>query len=124
MHSKAADCPFCNIPAEAIVVRNDLCFAIRDADPVTRGHMLIIPFRHVESYFDTTFGEKVAVIDLVEKVRNRIDAEYSPDGYNFGVNIGAAAGQSVMHVHFHFIPRYRGDTPHPGGGIRKVLEEP
>ncbi|HZD44359.1 MAG TPA: HIT family protein [Methanomicrobiales archaeon] len=121
MNSNVEDCPFCNPPEEAIVLRNDLCYALWDKYPVAKGHMLIVPFRHVPLYFDTTYGEKVAILDLAEKARDLTEREFSPDGYNFGVNIGEYAGQSVMHVHFHFIPRYRGDVPDVEGGIRKVI---
>ncbi|MDD1678429.1 MAG: HIT family protein [Methanomicrobiales archaeon] len=115
------DCPFCNPRNSSIVLKNALCYAIHDIAPVTRGHLLIIPYRHVENYFDTTYEEKCSIIALVDDAKALTDAEYSPAGYNIGVNVGGVAGQSIMHTHFHFIPRYHGDTTEIGGGIRRVV---
>jgi diadenosine tetraphosphate (Ap4A) HIT family hydrolase len=114
-------CPFCNPDPFQIVLKNMLCYAIRDIAPVTRGHLLIIPFRHVDNYFLTTPQERQSILALVDKAKLFVDAEYSPEGYNIGVNVGGVAGQSIPHTHFHFIPRYRGDTTEIGGGIRRVI---
>jgi diadenosine tetraphosphate (Ap4A) HIT family hydrolase len=97
------DCLFCNPPAGDVVLAGPLCYARWDKYPVSRGHMLIIPFRHVASFFDTTNAERHELLALAVTARVQIDASHHPDGYNFGVNIGAVAGQSVMHVHFHLI---------------------
>ncbi len=117
-------CPFCTMPPERITVRNDLAFATWDIHPVTKGHTLVVPFRHVASYFDTTPEEKAALLDVISRAREFLDARYHPDGYNIGVNVGEAAGQAVMHVHFHMIPRYRGDSGHRGTGLRHVIQVP
>ena len=114
-------CPFCNPPGTEIILRNDLAYARMDRFPVSRGHMLAIPFRHVVSFFDATPGERSALLDLVLEARRRIDADHHPDGYNIGVNVGRSAGQSVMHLHLHIIPRYRGDAKGRRGGMRWVI---
>ncbi|WP_456383466.1 HIT family protein [Persephonella sp.] len=117
------NCPFCNVSEDMIVIKNDLCFAIFDRYPVNKGHMLIIPFRHFDNYFDSTFDEKLAFIKLIDEAKKFIDKKFNPDGYNIGVNIGKEAGQTVFHVHIHLIPRYRGDIDNPTGGVRGVIPE-
>jgi len=82
----------------------------------------VVPKRHVADFFDMRGGEQAAVLQLQNGVRQFIQKKHSPDGYNVGVNIGSAAGQSRMHVHVHLIPRYQGDVPDPRGGIRCVLQ--
>lgn len=115
-------CPFCNPAPGDIVAANDLCYARYDIHPVSPGHLLVIPFRHVESYFDTTDEERMALARLTDDCRAITDRERHPDGYNIGVNVGEAAGQNIMHVHIHFIPRYRGDAPgEHEGGVRGVI---
>ncbi|WP_297452951.1 HIT family protein [Persephonella sp.] len=116
-------CPFCNIPEENIILKNDLCYAIYDKYPVTKGHMLIIPYRHFDNYFDGTKEEKIAFVDLIDKAKELLDQKFSPDGYNIGVNIGKTAGQTIFHVHIHLIPRYKGDTENPVGGVRGVIPD-
>ncbi len=116
-------CPFCNIEEDKIIMSNELCYAIYDNSPVNKGHTLIIPFRHFDSYFDATKEEKCAISDLTEDIKKLIDEKYSPDGYNLGVNIGWYAGQTVMHVHYHVIPRYKGDIKVPKGGVRGVIPD-
>jgi diadenosine tetraphosphate (Ap4A) HIT family hydrolase len=114
-------CPFCNPPAEDIVVRNDLCYARRDRYPVSRGHLLVMPFRHTPDFFSMTPGERVALLALVASCKGLIEVEFSPAGYNIGFNVGAVAGQTVMHCHCHVIPRYVGDVEDPRGGVRGVV---
>ena len=114
-------CPFCNPADREIVLRNDLAYARTDRFPVSRGHMLVIPFRHVTSFFDTTPEERSALMDLILEVRRYIDERHQPHGYNVGVNVGRYAGQAVMHVHFHVIPRYKGDAKGHRGGLRWVI---
>lgn len=116
-------CPFCSPKKDEIVVENDLAHARYDAYPVNLGHILIIPFRHFPSFFEATPEEHSAILDLIQKSRKIIDERYSPDGYNIGVNIGHAAGQTVMHLHIHMIPRYKGDVKNARGGIRGVIPE-
>jgi diadenosine tetraphosphate (Ap4A) HIT family hydrolase len=117
--STTANCPFCKASEE--VLRNDLAFAIYDRAPVTPGHVLIIPRRHVADWFDTTPQEKTAMLALLEQSRILLRHERRPDGFNFGVNCGEVAGQSIFHVHMHLIPRYRGDMNDPLGGVRGVI---
>jgi diadenosine tetraphosphate (Ap4A) HIT family hydrolase len=114
-------CPFCFPLEEDILVRNELCYARYDLNPVNPGHMLIIPFRHVPDYFSLSPEERNALLSLVDRCRGIADARYHPDGYNFGINSGEAAGQTVPHVHLHFIPRYCGDVAYSRGGIRSVI---
>ncbi len=116
-------CPFCNIPEKNILFKNDLAFAIFDKYPVSKGHILIIPFRHVETFFETSKEEKIAILDLIDKAKEYLDKKFSPDGYNIGVNVGKAAGQTVFHLHVHVIPRYKGDVEDPTGGVRGVIPE-
>lgn len=113
------DCPFCT--DEACLFGNDLAYVKWDLYPVSPGHVLIIPRRHITSWFDLTPEEHAAVSELIGLARRHLDATYSPAGYNIGVNCGEAAGQTVMHAHLHLIPRYVGDVPNPRGGIRAVI---
>ena len=116
-----ADCPFCQ-PAE-VLLENELAFAIRDRYPASPGHLLILPRRHVADWFDTTPDERHAMFDLANMAKARLAAEFRPDGYNLGINVGEAAGQTVFHVHLHLIPRYRGDVAAPRGGVRGVIPD-
>jgi diadenosine tetraphosphate (Ap4A) HIT family hydrolase len=116
-------CPFCQIPPERIIAQNEHAFAIRDAFPVSPGHTLIIPKRHVGSFFDTTQEEKLALLALLDEAKAVIDGEHQPASYNIGINDGAAAGQTVPHLHIHLIPRYTGDVEDPRGGVRWVVAE-
>ncbi len=96
-------------------------FAIRDGFPVAPGHTLIVPRRLVATWFEATREEQVAMLELLDVVKAQLDAELQPDGYNIGINVGPAAGQTVMHLHMHLIPRFNGDVPDPRGGIRHVI---
>lgn len=116
-------CPFCMLPAGRIVMANDLAVAIRDGFPVSRGHTLILPRRHVVSFFAVTETERNAMMALLDATKAGLDAEFRPDGYNLGINDGQAAGQTVPHLHMHLIPRYAGDTADPRGGIRWIFPE-
>ena len=112
-------CPLC---AETrILAENELAFACPDSNPVSPGHSLIMPKRHVAEYFQATAEEKAAIMALIDEMKNILDAQYHPDGYNIGVNVGKAAGQSVPHIHIHMIPRYEGDMEDPRGGVRGVI---
>lgn len=115
------NCIFCNIPHERIVAESDLCFAIRDGYPVSEGHTLIIPKRHVADYFDLTINEVMAMQAMMREIKEHLDEDLKPDGYNVGVNVNTAAGQTVFHVHMHLIPRYYGDVENPRGGVRGVI---
>jgi len=117
--------PFSAIPEAEWLCANDLAFAIFDSFPVSPGHVLVITRRVVPTYFDCTAAEQAAVMELVGEVKKVLDErlEPKPDGYNVGFNAGAAAGQTVPHVHVHVIPRYAGDMPDPRGGVRHVIPE-
>ncbi len=116
-------CPFCCPLREEIVLANDLCYARYDKYPVSPGHLLVIPFRHVAGFFDATDVEQAALLDLVREAKRFLDECFHPDGYNIGVNVGKIAGQTVMHLHVHVIPRYVGDMEDPRGGVRGVIPE-
>ena len=115
------DCPFCSISTERIVSESDLTVTIRDDHPVSPGHTLILPKRHIESLFDVTGEEQAEIVAAVRDAKHALDAELQPDGFNIGANIGAAAGQTVMHAHVHVIPRFKGDVADPRGGIRHCV---
>lgn len=103
------------------VLGNDLFFANFDSNPVSQGHMKLMPKRHVEGIFELTNEEVLAFYDLLKKCKELLDKKYSPDGYNVGQNNGTVAGQTLMHLHIHLIPRYKGDVPDPVGGVRNVI---
>lgn len=104
---KDPNCVFCNIEEDKIILKNDLAFVIYDKYPHSKGHVLIITFRHYENYFDSTKEEQTAIYELLDKAKKYIDEKYNPTGYNININVGRAAGQIVMHAHVHLIPRYR-----------------
>lgn len=116
-------CPFCSPADDEILLRNDHCYARLDRYPISKGHVLIIPFRHEPSFLLMTAQEQEAALDLLSQVRSKLDSELHPDGYNVGINVGEAAGQTVGHAHVHVIPRYAGDVPDPRGGVRFVIPE-
>jgi diadenosine tetraphosphate (Ap4A) HIT family hydrolase len=114
--------PVCELCASReVILENALAYVRYDSNSLGRGHVLVIPKRHVASFFDMTAEEQSAVLALLVEAQSSIQKRHSPDGYNIGVNVGKAAGQSRMHVHVHLIPRYTGDVPDPRGGIRCVL---
>jgi diadenosine tetraphosphate (Ap4A) HIT family hydrolase len=116
-------CPFCSLPADRFVLASARAVVIRDAFPVSPGHMLVIPKRHVASFFDITDVERADLMSLLAAARDDLEREFRPAGYNVGINDGAAAGQTVPHLHIHLIPRYAGDREDPRGGVRWVLPD-
>ena len=116
-------CPFCTLPAKRIVDQSALALVVRDAYPISDGHTLVLPKRHVGSFFDLGADERVAVMGLLDVAKASLDKEFAPAGYNVGINDGPCADQTVPHVHVHLIPRYAGDTRDPRGGVRWVLPE-
>ena len=115
-------CPFCRVESEReIIASSASSIAFYDTFPVSQGHALITPRRHVPSFFDLTKDEQQDILRLLDSVKSIIDEKYHPDGYNVGINVGEAAGQSIFHVHMHLIPRYKGDVPNPRGGVRGVI---
>jgi diadenosine tetraphosphate (Ap4A) HIT family hydrolase len=113
-------CLFCKDP-RGVSLQHELAYSARDTYPTSPGHTLVIPRRHVASFFELTAEEVAACMGLIKQEKTLIDAEFKPDGYNVGVNVGQAAGQSVFHVHIHLIPRYKGDVANPQGGVRHVI---
>jgi diadenosine tetraphosphate (Ap4A) HIT family hydrolase len=114
-------CPFCNLDPSRIVDAGELYIVIRDRFPVSEGHTLIIPRRHVDSFFGVTTDEHVALVDALSAAKEQLDRELQPAGYNIGINDGVAAGQTVQHLHIHLIPRYEGDKTDPRGGVRWIF---
>lgn len=117
------NCIFCDLPKEKIILENELARAFYDEFPVSKGHILIIPKRHIANFFELEQKELNDINSLILECKKIIDNKYAPDGYNIGVNVGKHAGQSVFHVHVHLIPRYKGDVADPKGGIRGVIPE-
>lgn len=115
------ECIFCKM--KDYILENELAYAIYDKYPVGKGHMLFIPKRHVKDFFDITKEEREAIFDLIDEGKKLLDEKYSPDSYNVGINCGEHAGQTIMHVHVHLIPRYIGDMKDPTGGVRGVIPE-
>lgn len=113
-------CLFCTLQGTEILAKNEMAQAFFDKFPVNRGHVLIVPKRHLASLFDATMEEIMSIWKLLEEVKEELDKRFHPDGYNVGVNEGAAAGQTIFHMHVHVIPRYHGDVQDPRGGIRKI----
>src|SRR3954471_24819499 len=118
-HQDHSQCELC--APESVLAENELAYVRPDNHSLSRGHVIVVPKRHIADFFEMTAEEQAAVLELLRVARGSIGAEHSPDGYNIGVNIGEAAGQSRMHVHVHLIPRYLGDVPNPKGGVRCVL---
>ena len=116
-------CPFCDLASSRVCLENDTALALPDAFPVTEGHTLVVPKRHVASLFDLSEEEQVAIWRLVALVRAKLMADVHAEAFNIGINDGAAAGQTVMHAHVHVIPRRKGDSPDPRGGVRWIKPE-
>ena len=112
-------CPFCD--SSAALIANPLAYALFDTHPVNPGHLLVLPRRHVASYFESTAAERAALLELIDAGKALLDARFKPAGYNIGINVGAAAGQTIPHLHVHLIPRYVDDVADPRGGVRGVI---
>jgi len=123
VNAKALPCPFCTLPEQRIIASNEHGIVIRDGYPVSEGHTLIIPRRHVGSFFEISERERSALLSLMEDAKHALDKAYTPDGYNIGINDGTAAGQTVPHLHIHLIPRYSGDQQDPRGGVRWIFPD-
>ena len=118
------NCFFCkSISKKDFEIENELAIVRFDDFPVNNGHLEVIPKRHVKDWWDTTKEERIAIFNLLDEAKKIIDNKYKPDGYNIGMNLGKEAGQSVMHLHVHLIPRYKGDVENPRGGVRGVIPE-
>lgn len=116
-------CPFCRPAADRVFHEDDLVVTLWDGFPVSPGHALIVPRRHVADWFDATRDERIALLDALDVARAAVLEEHAPDGWNVGVNVGRAGGQTVFHLHVHLIPRYDGDVADPRGGVRHVLPD-
>jgi diadenosine tetraphosphate (Ap4A) HIT family hydrolase len=127
-------CPFCKPDKTKIILTNDHAMAFHDGFPVTPGHSLIITKRHIALFFEATREEQMAMLDLLAEMRelllnppqppfDKVGSLSVPDAFNIGINDGAAAGQTVPHLHIHLIPRYAGDTDDPRGGVRWIMPE-
>jgi diadenosine tetraphosphate (Ap4A) HIT family hydrolase len=121
---RKADCLFCEIPKDRVILENELAYAVRDGFPVTPLHSLVIPKRHVETFFDLYQPERNAIFQLVDQLKADIEnSDASVSGFNIGMNSGQSAGQTIFHCHVHVIPRRDGDMPDPKGGVRGVIPE-
>jgi diadenosine tetraphosphate (Ap4A) HIT family hydrolase len=117
-------CPFCEPDVGRIFYDDDPMFlCLWDGFPVSAGHVLVIPRRHVATWFDATAREQACLLRGIEVAKREIEKQYQPDGFNIGINVGAAAGQTVYHLHIHVIPRYKGDVEDPRGGVRHVIPD-
>ena len=115
-------CIFCKIIKEELQFENKLAYSSIDSYPVSEFHSLIVPKRHVETYFDLTKKEIQACNELILKTKEKIlKQDTSIKGFNIGTNAGKVAGQSIMHCHIHLIPRREGDVENPQGGVRSVI---
>lgn len=117
------NCPFCNLEINNILLQNDFSISTSDAFPVSKGHSLIVPRRHISSIFDATEDELTHIFKLVADTRVLLNDQYNPQGFNVGINDGVAAGQTLMHLHIHLIPRYKDDQNDPRGGIRWIFPD-
>ncbi len=106
-----------------IVDSNPLAIAVMDAFPVSPGHTLVIPRRHVGSYFDASDDERAAMTKLLDAAKGRLEVELNPASFNIGINDGPAAGHTIPHLHMHLIPRYAGDVHDPRGGVRWLIPD-
>tara|TARA_B100000780_G_scaffold72211_1_gene48391 strand:+ start:829 stop:1206 length:378 start_codon:yes stop_codon:yes gene_type:complete len=118
------ECIFCNLDESRVEIENNLALSFKDLYPVTKGHSLVIPKRHVQSFFDLEKDEKKAISELLELQKEKlISQDKLITGFNIGINDGIDSGQTVMHCHVHLIPRRKGDMNDPRGGIRGVIPE-
>lgn len=119
----AKPCPFCQRDPARVLGEDDLSVIYQDGFPVSTGHTVIIPKRHVATLFEASEAEQLALLKALNRAKALLDETYHPDGYNIGINHGEAGGQTVFHLHIHLIPRYNGDCEEPRGGVRWVLPE-
>src|SRR5262249_19616646 len=118
--SRGMDCIFCR-PQRPILAETKLSLAVLDGFPVSKGHTLVIPKRHVALLWEMTTEEYADAFALVRQVKDILQEQFNPQGFNVGVNCAEAAGQTVFHAHIHLIPRYTGDVPNPRGGVRNII---
>jgi len=114
------NCLFCdrNNFQKEIIIENKLFYAKWDGHPISNGHALIFPKKHIKSFFELKQGE---ITELLKKTKKIIDSKYSPDAYNIGINDGVEAGRTIHHLHIHIIPRYKDNVENPRGGVRHII---
>ena len=115
-------CLFCNVNESGLAHENNLAYISYDSYPVTKYHCLIIPKRHIKDYFELTNEELIACNNLIKLAKDEIiNKDQTVSGFNIGTNVGKVSGQSILHCHFHLIPRRKGDVENPQGGVRSVI---
>ena len=123
-YESSKGCPFCKLNSKVeLVSETATAVAFFDGYPVSKGHTLIIPKRHAANYFDLSDEEQQDLWHMVNHCKTILEKRFHPDGFNVGINVNQAAGQSVFHVHIHLIPRYKGDVENPKGGVRGVIKD-
>lgn len=113
-------CPFCTLPAERILHENDHAVWILDIHPASAGHSLIVPKRHVESFFETTPAEREAILVLLDRAREQLRRNHAPSGYHIGIHEGSAASEAGLHLRVHLVPHYAVDR-HAGAYARRAI---
>ena len=121
--SKVMECQFCILPENRVWLEQGSVLVFKDAYPISPGHTLVIPKRHVKSLFELVEDEREDLFQGLSRAKNMLLSELRPDGFNIGINDGIAAGQTVFHLHVHLIPRYQGDSNEPRGGVRWIFPE-
>ena len=116
-----SNCPFCSVESRALLFANDSAVVFFDSYPVTEGHVLVVPLKHVASIYELSEQERADLWQTVTQVRAMLIEKFHPDGFNIGVNDGTAAGQTIGHAHIHVIPRRKDDVPDPRGGVRWII---
>ena len=115
-------CLFCNTAKKEYIFENELAYSTFDSYPVSTFHVLVIPKRHVNNYFELSNDELVACDKIIMLSKNKIEQDdQTIEGFNIGSNSGKVAGQSIYHCHIHLIPRREGDVENPQGGVRRVI---
>lgn len=118
-----SNCPFCYLKSQKIILEDEHSVALFDNFPLSPGHALIIPKKHVASLFMLEEAIQFALLRTLNNARIQLVNSFNPDGFNMGINDGTTAGQTIMHLHIHLIPRYNGDCSDPRGGIRWIFPD-
>jgi diadenosine tetraphosphate (Ap4A) HIT family hydrolase len=114
-------CPFCTLPQERVWLESEYGLAVFDAYPIAEGHTLVLPRKHVASFFDLAEHEQASLWKMVSLARAELKTKFAVHAFNIGINDGQSAGQTVAHAHIHVIPRRDGDVDDPRGGVRWVI---
>ena len=112
---------FLDIPEERLIFKSNSFFIIKDAFPVSPGHLLIISKELRKDYLELTIDEKTELSFCIDRAIELIKTEFTPNGFNIGMNCGETAGQTIFHCHVHLIPRRKGDVENPRGGVRHII---